>query len=145
MSDRQILSAAQVHPVASQAIAGFHAGVVAEVQSAVAEAPVVIVGMSQNPVVGKARRALTAASVEYKYLEYGSYFSAWKPRLAIKMWSGWPTFPQVFVQGKLVGGAGCKIRQQLGCADCTRIAALCQCFASRRERGHGSWTTVRST
>jgi glutaredoxin-related protein len=28
----------------------------------------------------------------------------WKQRLAIKMWSGWPTFPQVFVRGVLVGG-----------------------------------------
>ncbi|MFT5930783.1 MAG: monothiol glutaredoxin, partial [Oceanospirillaceae bacterium] len=25
--------------------------------------------------------------------------------LAIKMWSGWPTYPQVFVNGTLVGGA----------------------------------------
>lgn len=28
----------------------------------------------------------------------------WKPRLAIKMLSGWPTFPQVFVDGVLIGG-----------------------------------------
>ena len=31
-------------------------------------------------------------------------FSEWKKRLAIKLWSGWPTFPQVFVRGTLIGG-----------------------------------------
>ena len=49
-------------------------------------------------------QALTEAGVAFSYLEYGSYFSQWKERLAIKMWSGWPTFPQVFVHGTLVGG-----------------------------------------
>ena len=39
--------------------------------------------------------------IEYVVLD----ISAWKPRLAIKMWSGWPTFPQVFINGTLVGGA----------------------------------------
>ena len=28
----------------------------------------------------------------------------WRERLAIKLWSGWPTFPQVFVKGALIGG-----------------------------------------
>ena len=41
----------------------------------------------------------------YLYLEYGSYFSQWRPRGALKMWTGWPTFPMVFVKGTLVGGA----------------------------------------
>ena len=42
---------------------------------------------------------------EFTYLEYGSYLSAWKQRLRLKMWSGWPTLPMVFVNGTLVGGA----------------------------------------
>jgi monothiol glutaredoxin len=29
----------------------------------------------------------------------------WRPRSALKMWTGWPTFPMVFVKGVLVGGA----------------------------------------
>jgi monothiol glutaredoxin len=105
MSERTILNTANVDPKALVAIAGFHADIVGEVQRAVTASPIVVVGMAQNPVVRKARKALDTAGVAYKYLEYGTYFSAWKPRLAIKMWSGWPTFPQVFVQGKLVGGA----------------------------------------
>ena len=37
-------------------------------------------------------------------MEIGSYVSKWRERLVIKMWSGWPLFPQVFVQGALIGG-----------------------------------------
>ena len=70
----------------------------------VAKETVVVVGMAQNPVVKAVRKGLTEAGISFTYLEYGSYLSQWKPRLAIKMWSGWPTYPQVFVRGTLVGG-----------------------------------------
>jgi len=43
--------------------------------------------------------------VPHQYLEYGSYLSRWRERLALKMWTGWPTFPMVFVKGVLIGGA----------------------------------------
>jgi monothiol glutaredoxin len=43
--------------------------------------------------------------VAYHYLEYGSYFNTWRRRNALKMWTGWPTFPMIFVRGVLVGGA----------------------------------------
>ena len=29
---------------------------------------------------------------------------AWCIRNALKLWTGWPTFPMVFVKGVLVGG-----------------------------------------
>ena len=61
--------------------------------------------MRINPMPKKARRLLDAAGIAYHYLEYGSYFSLWRRRLALKMWTGWPTFPMVFVKGVLVGGA----------------------------------------
>lgn len=38
-------------------------------------------------------------------MEYGSYFKLWRQRNALKMWTGWPTFPMVFVNGTLIGGA----------------------------------------
>ncbi len=91
-------------PTAAGAQAAFHADVVAEVSKAVARDPVVVVGMATNPFVGKARKALESAGVSHTYLGYGGYLSQWKQRLAIKMWSGWPTYPQVFVKGVLVGG-----------------------------------------
>ena len=82
----------------------FHADTVREVEMTVAREPVVVVGMAQNRHVKNARQALAAAGIEFKYLEYGNYFSKWRTRLAIKLWSGWPTFPQVFVRGTLIGG-----------------------------------------
>lgn len=60
--------------------------------------------MSGNPFVGKARKALDAAGVPHEYREFGSYLSQWRRRNALKMWTGWPTFPMVFVRGVLVGG-----------------------------------------
>ena len=90
------------HPKAAEFISNYHASVVSEVSQAVEENAVVVVGMAQNPHIKQARKALEKEGVEFKYLEYGSYLKGWKPRLAIKLWSGWPTFPQIFVQGKLV-------------------------------------------
>ena len=103
--NRNVIDPAQVHPAIREFIAHYHAGVVGEVQAAVAANDVVVVGMKQNPFPKRASKALDAAGVAYRYLEYGSYFAAWKPRLALKMWSGWPTLPMIFVKGVLVGGA----------------------------------------
>jgi glutaredoxin-related protein len=65
---------------------------------------IVVVGVAQNPFVKEARRLLDAEGIAFHYLEYGSYFSLWKPRNAIRLWSGWSTFPQVFVDRVLIGG-----------------------------------------
>lgn len=102
---RPILAEAQIHPAIRDKIATYYANIVREVQQAVTEKGVVVVGMRQNPHVRRARKMLDAAGIHYRYLEYGSYFSAWRRRTALKMWTGWPTFPMVFVNGTLVGGA----------------------------------------
>lgn len=102
---RSILDQAHIHPAIRQTVAASHADIVAEVRAALAANAIVVVGMAHNPFPRKARRALDARGMPYKYLEYGSYFSGWRRRTALKMWSGWPTFPMVFVQGVLVGGA----------------------------------------
>jgi glutaredoxin-related protein len=102
---RNILGEAHLHPAIRDTIANYHAAIVREVQVAVAENEIVVVGMKQNPHPKRARRLLDAAGLPYKYIEYGSYFSHWHRRLALKMWTGWPTFPMVFVKGVLVGGA----------------------------------------
>jgi len=103
---RTILDEAHIHPAIREKIATHHADIVREVQDAVAANEVVVVGMAQNPMPKKARRILDAAGIAYRYLEYGSYLNAWRRRNALKMWTGWPTFPMVFVKGVLVGGAG---------------------------------------
>jgi monothiol glutaredoxin len=102
--NRTVLASENVAPEALNFITSYHSKTVTEVASAVASNKVVVVGMAMNPFVKKARKALTEAGIDFKYLEYGNYWSMWKPRLAIKLWSGWPTYPQVFVDGKLVGG-----------------------------------------
>jgi monothiol glutaredoxin len=79
--------------------------IVHNVQAAAASNAVLVVGMAGNPFCRKARRLLDAAGIAHQYLEFGSYFSAWRRRNALKMWCGWPTFPMVFVRGVLVGGA----------------------------------------
>lgn len=101
---RQVLNQEKIDSKAMQLITSFHGDTVKEVQEAVLANKICIVGMAQNPFVKKARSALQEKNMAFKYLEYGSYMSQWKKRLAIKLWSGWPTYPQVFVDGKLIGG-----------------------------------------
>jgi glutaredoxin-related protein len=102
---RPVLDDAHLHATIRERAAHYHEDIVQEVQAALAQHPVVVVGMRQNPFPARARRALDTAGVAYHYLSYGSYFSQWRRRLALKMWSGWPTLPMVFVKGTLVGGA----------------------------------------
>jgi glutaredoxin-related protein len=102
---RNILDEAHIHPAIRQKISVNHADIVREVQAAIASNDVVVVGMAQNPHPRKARQVLDARGIPFKYLEYGSYLNGWRRRNALKMWTGWPTFPMVFVKGVLVGGA----------------------------------------
>jgi len=102
---RAVLDESQIHPAIRNKVGTAQQAIVKEVQAAVAAAPVVVVGMAMNPMPKRARKALDAAGVAYQYLEYGSYFNTWRKRNALKMWTGWPTFPMVFVKGVLVGGA----------------------------------------
>lgn len=103
--ERPLLQSDRVADAVKDQVASFHRGIVDEVVATVEKHPVVVVGMAQNPVVKRARRILEEEGIAYEYLEYGSYLSKWKERLAIKLWAGFPTFPMVFIDGTLVGGA----------------------------------------
>ena len=102
---RRVLDESRRHPAIREVVATHYGDVVDEVEAALGAHAVVVVGMSGNPWVGRARRALTAAGVPFHYIGHGSYLSEWRRRNALKMWTGWPTFPMVFVKGSLVGGA----------------------------------------
>ena len=102
---RAVLDEDHIHPAIRARVAAHHADVVREVQHAVAAHPVVVVGMGQNPFPRRARRALDAAGIAHHDLDYGSYFGGWRRRNALKMWTGWPTLPMVFVRGTLIGGS----------------------------------------
>lgn len=102
---RATLDESKIHPAIREKIVKNQQTIVAEVQAAVASHDVVVVGMGINPMPQKARKALDAAGIAHHDLNYGSYLSLWRKRNALKMWTGWPTFPMVFVKGTLVGGA----------------------------------------
>ena len=102
---RPVLDESQIHPAVREFVAAHHLDVVREVQAAIAQHPVVVVGMRQNPFPRKARKALDAAGIAHHDMDYGSYLGDWRRRNALKMWTGWPTMPMVFVKGVLVGGA----------------------------------------
>lgn len=102
---RLVLDESRVHPAIRDTIANHYRDIVDEVARAAAQHDIVVVGMAQNPNPKRARKLLDVAGLQHHYLEYGSYFNNWRRRNALKMWTGWPTFPMVFVKGQLVGGA----------------------------------------
>lgn len=102
---RLVLDESRIHSAVRDTVALHHRHMVDQVEEAIAKHSVLVVGMALNPMPKKARAALDAAGVAHGYLEFGSYFNNWRERNALKMWTGWPTFPMVFVRGILVGGA----------------------------------------
>lgn len=92
-------------PSIAAAQAAFNADLVDEVAAAIAQEKVVVVGVSGLQPGKRAKRLLDEQKIAYRYLEYGSYFSGWRRRLALKIWVGWPTFPLIFVKGTFIGGA----------------------------------------
>lgn len=103
---RKIVDSTRIHPAIASEVGGNadYRHTVDEVENAIAEHAIVIVGMNHNPFPKKARELLDAEGIAYHYMEYGNYFSEWKRRSALKMWSGWQTFPMIFVKGQLIGG-----------------------------------------
>ena len=101
---RPILDELHIHPAIRQTVSEHFRDTVQEVQTAIGQHRIVVVGMSGNPVVSKARKLLEDKTLDFKYLEYGSYFNQWRRRTSLKMWTGWATFPMIFVDGSLIGG-----------------------------------------
>ena len=102
---RHVLDESRIHPSIRETVAKHHSHMVDQVEAAIVKHSVLVVGMALNPMPKKARAALDAAGIAHGYWEFGSYFNTWRERNALKMWTGWPTFPMVFVKGELVGGA----------------------------------------
>ena len=102
---RLILDESRIHPAVREVIAQHQRDIVEEVSAAVDANDIVVVGMAQNPSPKKARKLLDEAGLSHKYLEYGSYFNTWRRRNALKLWTGWPTFPMIFVKRQFIGGA----------------------------------------
>jgi glutaredoxin-related protein len=102
---RPVLEEDKIHPALREQVSAYSSDIIEEVQRAVADSDVVVVGMKQNPYPRRARKMLQEKGVDFRYLEYGSYLKDWRRRLALKMWTGFGTFPMIFVKGVLIGGA----------------------------------------
>jgi len=101
---RNTFPEAKVHPAITEKIASYKKEEVEAVKALIAAHRVVVVGMTQNPFPKRARKFLDAKGISYEYLGIGSYLSEWRRRLVLKMWTGWPTFPMIFIDGVLIGG-----------------------------------------
>ena len=102
---RNTLAESRIHPAVRARISDEGQAVIAEVEAAVAANAVVVVGMRWNPFPRQARKWLDGAGIPYKYISYGSYVSEWRKRLPLKLWTGWTTFPMIFINGEFIGGA----------------------------------------
>ncbi|CAN5671609.1 hypothetical protein BH09MYX1_BH09MYX1_41240 [soil metagenome] len=102
MSERPLLNKAT--PEALAEMESFHSERLDELKQAIAKHDIVVVGMALNGACTAAVKALEEAGHKVHYIEIGGYLSKWRERLAIKLWSGWPLYPQVFVKGTLIGG-----------------------------------------
>lgn len=105
MSQRRLLPDSRVMPSAERFAATYQSEFLDQVIEAVERDAVVVVGMSGNPACKTAREHFSSRGIEFTYLATGGYLSRWRARLMVKLWSGWPLYPQVFVHGVLIGGA----------------------------------------
>ncbi len=117
---RTVLEEARLHTAIRDQVANGHADIVHNVQAASLSNPILVVGMAMNPFCHWARSALRRAGLAHHYLQYGSYVGQWRARNALKMWTGWPSFPMVFVNGTLVGGAA-ELKRLIGSGELKRL------------------------
>jgi len=102
---RYILDESKIHTSIRSIISSNHRDFVEEIIKVVESKPLVVIGMGINPACKNACKLLAKQGLDFQYLEYGNYFKEWRKRNALKMWTGWKTFPMVFVNGVLIGGA----------------------------------------
>ena len=119
---RPILPTTQIHSAIQTKIAQLHIEMIQEVEQAIQAHDIVVLGMSGNPFVGKARKSLDALALAHHDIDYGNYFSMWRKRNVLKMWTGWPTFPMVFARGMLIGGAQ-ELEQCIASGELQRLLA----------------------
>ena len=138
--ERHLLPVDRIAPSIREKIATHERDIVDEVIAAIAKNDVVVVGMAQNPHPKRVRKALDEADVPFAYLEYGNYLGPWRRRNALKMWTGWWTFPMVFVKGTFVGGAN----ETIALISPTRLGSLPARIPVRTAKTRTNETSARS-
>ena len=66
---RKVLEESRIHPAARPTIEANHVDIINEVEQAMTQNKVVVVGMRQNPFPKKARKALDTAGVRYQFMQ----------------------------------------------------------------------------
>lgn len=102
---RLIVSDDKIHLAALEKINQLNRSFVEDIKLQVEQNEIVILGMKWNPHCPAACKNAAKAGHDYKYLEHGSYLTQWRKRNSLKMWTGWPTFPMIFVKGQFIGGS----------------------------------------
>ena len=140
---RPILPEAQIHPAVREKIATYRSDIVKEVQAAVAANEIVVVGMRHESVSEEGEEARsTRPGSRTSTSGTAAIWASTAAASPLKLWTGWPTFPMVFVKGVLVGGADDLVRLiekgELGREERPERALLHQAIPTpenRRSRG----------
>ena len=85
---------------------GVHPDTVAQIEKMISENKVFLF-MKGHPDAPMCRFSATATQILKNYgAEFGSFdiLRDQEMRYAVKMFSNWPTYPQLYVNGKLIGG-----------------------------------------
>ena len=89
---------------AQNEIALFQQPFVEELQCMINNFEIVVVGVQLNSKSRQVSTLLQASEHDFKELYLRPWLMDRRKKLAVMLWSGWPTFPQVFIRGMLIGG-----------------------------------------
>ena len=89
---------------AQNEIALFQQSFVEELQCMINNFDIVVIGVQLDP----KNRQVSSLLHGSKHNVKEHYLRPWlmdkRKKLAVRLWSGWPTFPQIFIRGMLIGG-----------------------------------------
>ena len=65
---------------------------------------IVVIGVQLSPQNSQVRALLQFTNHTAKEIYLRPWMLNKHKKLAVMLWSGWPTFPQIFIRGMLIGG-----------------------------------------
>ena len=85
-------------------LSDFHQPLIEQLQQEIHSHDIVVVGLAYQPSTQRVIKELNKLDCLTQCIEISPWIGSSEKRLAIKIWSGWPSFPQIFVRGMLIGG-----------------------------------------
>ena len=89
---------------AQNEIALFQQSFVEELQCMINNFDIVVIGVQLSSRNRQVSSLLQATNHTVKELYLRPWMMDKHKKLAVMLWSGWPTFPQIFIRGMLIGG-----------------------------------------